>query len=63
MLMAGVHPKIVSECLGHSSVTITLDTYNHARPATTPGRTCKSKAAAVLGGLFDDARRTMRRNG
>jgi integrase len=28
----GVHPKIVSDVLGHSSVTITLDTYSHAIP-------------------------------
>jgi integrase len=31
-LQAGVHVKIVSERLGHSSVTITLDTYSHAIP-------------------------------
>jgi len=28
----GVHPKIVSELLGHSSVSITLDTYSHIIP-------------------------------
>lgn len=32
MLMIGTHPKIVSERLGHSSVTITLDTYSHLLP-------------------------------
>jgi integrase len=32
MLMRGVHPKIVSERLGHSSVGITLDTYSHVLP-------------------------------
>jgi integrase len=32
MLKQGVHPKIVSERLGHSSVTITLDTYSHVLP-------------------------------
>jgi len=32
MLLAGVHPKIVSEALGHSSVRITLDRYSHAIP-------------------------------
>ena len=32
-LRVGVHPKIVSERLGHSSITITLDTYSHAIPA------------------------------
>jgi len=29
MLLAGVHPKIVSEMLGHSGVALTLDTYSH----------------------------------
>lgn len=32
MLKAGVHPKIVSEHLGHSSITVTLDTYSHVAP-------------------------------
>jgi integrase len=32
MLKAGVHPKIVSERLGHSSVAFTLDTYSHVVP-------------------------------
>ncbi len=32
MLKQGVHPKIVSERLGHSSIGITLDTYSHVMP-------------------------------
>jgi integrase len=28
----GAHPKIVSEMLGHSSVSITLDVYSHVIP-------------------------------
>lgn len=32
-LAAGIHPKVVSERLGHSTVSITLDTYSHAIPA------------------------------
>ncbi|MFD0617852.1 tyrosine-type recombinase/integrase [Paenibacillus sp. GCM10027629] len=32
LLQQGVHPKIVSERLGHSSVVITLDTYSHLLP-------------------------------
>ena len=32
MLKAGIHPKIVSERLGHASVSITLDTYSHVLP-------------------------------
>ena len=29
MLLVGIHPKIVSEMLGHSSVAFTLDVYSH----------------------------------
>ena len=32
-LEAGVHPKVVSERLGHANITITLDTYSHVTPA------------------------------
>ena len=32
MMSQGVHPKVVSERLGHSSVAITLDTYSHVLP-------------------------------
>ena len=32
MLKQGVHPKIVSERLGHATVGITLDTYSHVMP-------------------------------
>ncbi len=32
MLQAGVHPKIVQERLGHSSISITLDIYSHVVP-------------------------------
>jgi integrase len=31
-LSAGVHPKIVSERLGHATIAITLDTYSHVSP-------------------------------
>jgi integrase len=33
MLLQGVHPKIVSERLGHASIGITLDTYSHVLPS------------------------------
>ena len=32
MLKQGIHPKIVSERLGHSNIGITLDTYSHVMP-------------------------------
>ena len=32
MLLAGVHPKVVSERLDHATVNLTLDTYTHVLP-------------------------------
>ncbi len=32
LLRQGVHPKIVQERLGHSSIQVTLDTYSHVAP-------------------------------
>ena len=33
LLVENVHPKVVSERLGHSSIGITLDTYSHLLPS------------------------------
>jgi integrase len=44
-LQAGIHPKVVSERLGHAAVSITLDTYSHAIPAM------QEEAAALIAGL------------
>jgi integrase len=32
LLSKGMNPKVVQEMLGHSTVTITLDTYSHVLP-------------------------------
>ncbi len=32
-LMAGTHPKTVQDLLGHSQITLTLDTYSHVLPS------------------------------
>ncbi|MEC0211806.1 tyrosine-type recombinase/integrase [Paenibacillus ehimensis] len=32
LLSAGVHPKVVQELLGHSSIKVTLDLYSHMMP-------------------------------
>ena len=32
LLKQGVHPKIVSERLGHTKIAITLDLYSHVMP-------------------------------
>ncbi|HEY5179293.1 MAG TPA: site-specific integrase, partial [Dermatophilaceae bacterium] len=44
-LQAGIHPKVVSERLGHATIAITLDTYSHAIPAM------QEEAAALIAGL------------
>ena len=33
MLQQGIHPKIVQECLGHSDISLTLNTYSHVLPS------------------------------
>lgn len=33
LLEAGVHPKVVQDLLGHSTIQLTLDTYSHVTPA------------------------------
>lgn len=33
LLGAGTHPKFVSEWMGHSTITLTMDTYSHVIPA------------------------------
>jgi integrase len=33
LLARGVHPKIVQDLLGHSTISLTLDTYSHVSPA------------------------------
>ena len=46
MLLQGVHPKIVSERLGHASIGITLDTYSHVLPSM------QTEAAAAFDAIF-----------
>ena len=46
LLAQGEHPKIVSERLGHASVTLTLDTYSHVLP------TMQQQAADRLEGVL-----------
>jgi integrase len=46
LLLQGVHPKIVSERLGHASVGITLDIYSHVLP------TMQEHATAAIDEIF-----------
>jgi integrase len=45
-LRAGVHPAVVSERLGHSSIAVTIDLYSHAVPGL------QREAAGVVGDLI-----------
>jgi len=47
LLEVNEHPKIVQELLGHSSISLTLDTYSHVMPER------KKAAAKKLNALFD----------
>ncbi len=33
LLVAGVHPKVVQERLGHSTIAMTMDIYSHVLPS------------------------------
>jgi integrase len=46
MLEAGEHPKVVQEMLGHSQISLTLDTYSHVLPDI------QKEAIRRLGGLL-----------
>ena len=48
-LSCGIHPKVVSERLGHATIAITLDTYSHAVPALSEEAACRV-AALILPG-------------
>jgi len=50
LLSRGVHPKIVSERLGHSTVGITLDTYSHVLPGMQEKAAKEIDAALALPG-------------
>jgi integrase len=46
LLQQGVHPKVVQERLGHSTIAQTLDTYSHLTPSM--GREAADKLGALL---------------
>jgi integrase len=48
LLMQGIHPKVVSEMLGHSTISMTLDTYSHILPDM------QRDATAALDRLFGE---------
>jgi len=52
LLLAGIHPKVAQERLGHSSISVTLDLYSHV------GATMQEDAAAKLDTAFGMRYRT-----
>lgn len=46
LLAAGVHPKVVSERLGHSTIQVTMNTYSHVIPSL------QREAAEMMGDLL-----------
>ena len=51
LLQMGIHPKIVQERLGHSSIAITLDTYSHVVPGL------QEKAALAFAEAMDEGKK------
>jgi integrase len=47
LLAQGVHPRAIMELLGHSSITVTMNTYGHVLPALM--REAADKMDAILG--------------
>jgi len=48
LLAQGVHPRAVMETLGHSQISITMDTYSHVMPALGMEAAEKMNAAVTL---------------
>ena len=55
LLAEGEHPKVVQEMLGHSTITLTLDTYSHVMPGL------HVQAAAEMQRLFSEDRNELER--
>jgi len=55
MLKQGVPPKIVSGCLGHASVSLTLDTYSHVLPGLQQAATRGFDEDLLSDGASDNA--------
>jgi integrase len=56
-LKKGTHPKVVQEMLGHSTISVTLDTYSHVAPGM------HAEAAKVMETLFEEAAAVSGRSG
>jgi site-specific recombinase XerC len=53
LLARGVHPKVVSDMLGHATIALTLDTYSHVIPSLQ-----QEAASVVAAAVLDPAAAT-----
>jgi len=58
LMRSGIHPKVVQERLGHSSITLTLDTYSAFLPSMQAG--AARAMGSLLGRLSKPAKRSKR---
>lgn len=49
LLGAGIHPKIVQERLGHSTILLTMNTYSHVLPSMQDDAALKLESAMAIG--------------
>lgn len=54
LLVQGVHPRVVMEILGHSQISLTMNTYSHVAPQL------QDEAAQRMDSLFTDSDTTKR---
>jgi integrase len=50
LLAQGIHPRVVMEMLGHSQISLTMNTYSHVVPAL------QKEAASRMDDILQDAR-------
>jgi integrase len=53
LLVQGVHPRVVMETLGHSQISLTMNTYSHVLPALQ--REAADRMEAVLSAIPNSA--------
>lgn len=54
MLQQGIHPKVVQECLGHSDISLTLNTYSHVLPGMQEEAAEKIDAMLFMADVTDE---------
>lgn len=48
LLVKGVHPKMVQELLGHSSIVMTMNIYSHVMPSM------RKEVAGIMDTIFSE---------